>query len=360
MSAILDWLVAWLFRWLPRSAPTGLFAIGQPDSHSPVIATGNFTLTLKRVRKALRGHDCWLLVAHSGGINVWCAADGGLFTHHHLIDAIKVSGLAECVSHRKLLLPPLAASGIELGPIHEQTGFHAHFGPVYARDIPAYLEARGKKSDAMRRFRFDFAHRLDMFTSMNFPIYAAAALPLAIFWPQNLLGFTLLFWGAVAFLYLFLDWIPGKTGWSQAMLCAALLVLGWAGLDWLRLGDPLAHAGWLLAALVTFFAAGFDLAGIVSARPSDPERILGRLGIKSLGFLFSEKPLGQIRLDRTLCNGCRACLDVCPVGVWDDLDADKKITFRDHDACFGCSACVRQCPEGALALAAPETRVAAG
>ena len=91
MRAVLDWLVAWLFRWLPRSAPTGLFAIGQPDPHSPVIATGNFSLTLARVRKALRGRDCWLLVAHSGGINVWCAADGGLFTHNHVIDAIKVS-----------------------------------------------------------------------------------------------------------------------------------------------------------------------------------------------------------------------------------------------------------------------------
>jgi NAD-dependent dihydropyrimidine dehydrogenase PreA subunit len=360
MSRILDWLVAWLFRWLPRSAPTGLFAIGNPDANSPVIVTGNFTLTVKRLRKALRGRDVWLLVAHSGGINVWCAADGGLFTHHRVIDAIKVSRLAEHVAHRKIVLPPLAASGIELEPIHEQTGFRPHFGPVYARDIPAYLDARGKKTEDMRRFRFDFAHRLDMFTSMNFPIYLLAAIPLAIFGPQHLFGFTLLFWGALAFLYVFVDWIPGKTGWAQAMLCATLLVLGWAGLDWLRQGDALAHGGWLLASLATFFAVGFDMAGIVSARPSDPERILGHLGVKSLGFLFSEKPLGQITLDRARCNGCRACLDVCPVGVWDDLGPDKKIEFRDRDACFGCSACVRQCPEKALALAAAEAPGGAG
>jgi hypothetical protein len=63
MSAVLDWLVAWLFRWLPRSVPTGLFAIGQPDPRSPVIATGDFSLTLARLRKALRGRDCWLLAS---------------------------------------------------------------------------------------------------------------------------------------------------------------------------------------------------------------------------------------------------------------------------------------------------------
>ena len=90
MSRILDWLVAWLFRWLPRSAPTGLFSIGNPDADSPVIVTGNFALSVKRVRKALRGRDAWLLVAHSGGINVWCAADGGLLPHHHVIEATQV------------------------------------------------------------------------------------------------------------------------------------------------------------------------------------------------------------------------------------------------------------------------------
>ena len=37
MSAVLDWLVAYLFRWFPRSAPTGLFPIGNPDQDSPVI-----------------------------------------------------------------------------------------------------------------------------------------------------------------------------------------------------------------------------------------------------------------------------------------------------------------------------------
>ncbi|MCP5067063.1 MAG: 4Fe-4S dicluster domain-containing protein [bacterium] len=350
MSRVLDWLVAWLFRWLPRSTPTGLFAIGNPDEKSPVIVTGNFTLTVARLRKALRGRDVWLLVANSDGINVWCAADGGLFTHHRVIDAIKVSRLAERVTHRRILLPSLAASGVETEPIHEETGFRPRFGPVLARDIPAYLDARGKKTEAMRRYQFGLAHRLDMSTSMNFPIYLLGAAPLAIFWPDVLLGYTALFWAAVALLYLFVDWIPGKTGWSQALFCAGALAVGWAGFNWWQRGDPLAHGGWLLGATAVLFAVGFDLAGVATARRSDPERIIDRLGIKKLGSLFNEKSLGHISLDRDRCNGCRACFDVCPVGVWDDLDADKKIRYRDRDACFACSACVTQCQEKALAL----------
>lgn len=350
MTAVLDWLVAYLFRWLPRSAPTGLFRIGDPDQSSPVIVTGNFSLTIRRVRRALRGQNLWLLVANSDGINVWCAADGGIFTHNRVIDGIKISGLGSRVEHRQVILPALSASGIDLEKIRNETGFHAHFGPVHARDIPAYLEGRRKKTEAMRRFDFGPRHRLDMFLPMNFPIYLLAAIVLGVFWPQYLLGYTILFWGAVAFLYVFLEVIPAKTGWGQAFVSATLLVLAWAGVDWILRGDLLAHWGWLVATFGIFFAAGFDLAGTVSARRSDAERMMHRLRFRSFGTLFSEKELGQIELDRERCNGCRACFDICPVGVYGELDEEKTITFQDQHACFACSACVKQCPESALSL----------
>ena len=348
MRTVLDWLVAYLFRWLPRSAPTGLFRIGDPDQSSPVIVTGNFSLTIRRVRRALQGQNLWLLVANSDGINVWCAADGGIFTHHRVIDAIKVSELGSRVEHRQVILPALSASGVDLENIREETGFRAQFGPVYARDIPAYLEGRKKKTEAMRRFDFGPRHRLDMFLSMHFPIYLLAAIVLAVFWPQYLLGYTILFWGALAFLFVFMEVIPAKTGWGQAFVSATLLVLAWSGVDWILRGDPLGHWGWFLAAFGIFFAAGFDLAGTASPRRSDAELMMHRLGFKSFGTLFSEKELGQIKLDRERCNGCRACFDICPVGVYGELDENKKISFRDQAACFSCNACAKQCPERAL------------
>lgn len=350
MSVLSAWLVARLFRWLPDSAPTGLVAVGAPDRSSPVIVTANFSLTVERVRRALDGHDVWLLVANTDGINVWCAAGGRIFTAQRVIDAIKVSGLEQKIDHREVILPALAAPGVDPLLVRKETGFRARFGPVSARDIPAYLAAGKKKTEAMRRFDFGLAHRLDMFLPMNFPIYLLGAAVLAIFARQYLVGYTALFWGAVAALYLLLDVIPGKTGWSQAFFTATAVVVGWVTVDWYRLADPLAHWGWHLATFAIFFAAGFDLAGTASARRSDAEVMMHRLGFSSFGSLFSEKELGEIHIDRELCLGCGACFEICPVGVFGVLDRDRKSTLADHEACFACGACVMQCPSGALSL----------
>lgn len=358
MSAVLDWIVAYLCRWLPRATSTGLTRVGNPDESSPVLVTANFSLTVARVKRALRGRSTWLLVANSGGINVWCAAAGGLLTHHRVIDAVKTSGLADRVAHRRLILPALSAPGIEVESIREATGFRARFGPVLARDLPAYLDGGEKKTESMRRFDFGLGHRADMFLSMNLPVYLVVAVVLGVFWPQYLLGYSLLFWSAVAFLYLFIDVIPGTTGWGQALLSAALFAVVWAGVDALVRGDPLAHRGWLLATFAIFLAAGIDLAGTASPRKSDSEVWMHRLGFGSFGGLLSERDLGAITLDGDRCRGCESCFDICPVGVFGELGPDRKTTFRDQDACFACHACVTQCPEDALSLAAPP-RVAA-
>ena len=350
--SVAGWIVANFCRWLPHESPTGLFSIETPDEGSPVIVTANFSLTVQRVRRALRGQNAWLLVANSDGINVWCAAAGGAFTEHRVIDAITVSRLAEKVSHRDIILPALSAPGIDREAIRHETGFRARLGPVYANDIPVYVQADMKKTDRMRQFRFDFKHRLDMFLSMNFPVYLLVGVLLAIFWPRHLAGITLLFWSALAMLYLFVNVIPGKTGWGQAALTAIMFVAGWGALDWIVLGDPLRHWGWLTASIAIFLAGGFDLAGIATPRKSDAEQFLIRIRCKRLGTIFSEKALGTITLQRERCKSCGICRDICPLGVFGELDHDHKTTFRDRDACFGCGACVKQCPESALALSA--------
>jgi len=256
----------------------------------------------------------------------------------------------EKIDHREIILPALAAPGIDPLVIRRETGFRARFGPVFARDIPAYLAAGKKKTEAMRRFDFRLRHRLDMFLPMNFPIYLAGSLLLAVFARQYLAGYTALFWGAVITLYLLLDVIPGTTGWRQASVAATAVAVGWAAADWYRLGDPLAHWGWHLATFAIFFAAGFDLAGTASGRRSDAELMMHRLGFSSFGALFSEKELGEVRLDRALCRGCGTCFVICPIGVFGELDGDRKTTFAHHEAWFSCSACVMQCPSGALSL----------
>ena len=76
-----------LLRVLPFPSRTGLLRIGRPDRDSPVFLTCNFRLSVERVRRALAGLDAYLLVANSRGVNVWCAATGGLLTNHDVCSA---------------------------------------------------------------------------------------------------------------------------------------------------------------------------------------------------------------------------------------------------------------------------------
>src|SRR5512143_2401526 len=51
----------------------GLYAIGDPDANSDVIATANYKYSFDTVRKDLKGLNLWVLVLDTKGINVWCA-----------------------------------------------------------------------------------------------------------------------------------------------------------------------------------------------------------------------------------------------------------------------------------------------
>ena len=110
-TLLLDlWLL--FFRIIPPypKVRTGLYAIGHPSADSPVLVTGNFDLTVRRLVKAIEGKvDVWLLVADSAGINVWCGAGGGYFTAEKIIAAVKSTHLHEVVKHHALILPQLCA-----------------------------------------------------------------------------------------------------------------------------------------------------------------------------------------------------------------------------------------------------------
>ena len=73
------------FRLFPWPTEPGLRRVGAPGAFSPVIVTGNYDLTVRRLMRALQGLDAWVVVAPSSGINVWCAASGGLLTTHQVV-----------------------------------------------------------------------------------------------------------------------------------------------------------------------------------------------------------------------------------------------------------------------------------
>jgi ubiquinone/menaquinone biosynthesis C-methylase UbiE len=207
--------------------PTGLYRIGHPNLKSPVLVTGNYDLTVRRLVRHLDGKvDCWLVVADSRGINVWCAAGGGHFTADKVISAIKTSGVMEIVDHHALILPQLCANGVDGWKIRREIGWGVHWGPARAKDIPSYLAACRKKTDRMRHVGFNLKERIEMTTvALGFNGLILSVLAF-IFWRSQLwiiLGVTTI----ISYCYgIFLPWLPGQDGVIKGITLSAFTILG--------------------------------------------------------------------------------------------------------------------------------------
>jgi hypothetical protein len=153
------WKVRWGVRRMSYRVDSGLYAIGTPDSNSPVLVTANYKLTFDAVRRELHGLDAWILVLDTKGVNVWCAAGKGTFGTDELVYCIAATELERHVQHRVLVLPQLGATGVSAHEIKEHTGWRVIWGPVFARDIRAFLAAGMSKSAPMRTVSFELYDR---------------------------------------------------------------------------------------------------------------------------------------------------------------------------------------------------------
>jgi NAD-dependent dihydropyrimidine dehydrogenase PreA subunit len=325
------------FRFLPHRAPTGLFPIGTPGRDAPVLVTGNFTLTVRRLRAALAGHHVWLLVANSKGVNVWCASGGGYFTHHDIISAIRVSRLSDKVDGREIVLPQLCATGVEHRAITEATGFETRWGPARLEDLPAFLDRGLRVHNSERHMRFPLWERLEMAAMWLAPILlillpvVALTVGLAAALASGLgLGLP------VAGLYALLPRLPmrGRRRYLPlvvAGLAAAGLALGLTILFGAATPGPLVTAG-LVAVLGTALVA-VDLGGTTPWYPSD--------------FIAGRNP-ARIELDEMRCDGASDCVQVCPADVLKMRGAERKVEIVRPESCIQCAACIVQCPEDAL------------
>ncbi|MGZ3607019.1 MAG: mercury methylation corrinoid protein HgcA [Syntrophales bacterium] len=166
-------------RWgvgrMDYTVEPGLYALGNPDNESRVLITANYKMSFDRLREALPGHDAWLLVLDTRGINVWCAAGKGTFGTEELVRRIKVSGLDRVVTHRELILPQLSGPGVAAHLVKKFSGFKVKYGPIRASDLPAYLEAVLIATPMMRMKTFTLRERVALI-----PIELVAALKPAV------------------------------------------------------------------------------------------------------------------------------------------------------------------------------------
>lgn len=154
----------------------GLYAVGHPDEKSEVLVTANYKMTFDRLRGELAGRDLWILVLDTDGINVWCAAGKGTFGTEELVARISAAKLELVVSHRRVILPQLGASGVASHEARKASGFKVVFGPVRASDIGEFLDAGMKTTPAMRRVTFGLHDRL-VLTPVEFVIAGKYLLP---------------------------------------------------------------------------------------------------------------------------------------------------------------------------------------
>lgn len=336
LAAVCDALRDTLLRMLPRRASTGLRAIGRPAPDAPVLVTGNYALTVRRLRRALAGRDVWLLVADSRGINVWCAAGGGHFTHHDVIAAVRAARLSERVGSRELVLPQLCATGVERRRIEEATGFRVRWGPAQADDLGSFLD-RGRRVVARERsVRFPLHERLEMALVWGWPavLLAAGAGAWLAGW-RAAVAVALAVATSVAGLYAGVPRLPLR-GWRRWPLFAAFALGGIAlgTLMLIALGG-IGGRSWTVlavAALVADAALGVDFEGTTPWYVSS----------------FAAAGHARIELEPERCTGAAECVQVCPRNVLAMDGGRRKVTIADPDACIRCAACIVQCPEDAL------------
>jgi len=138
----------------------GLYSMGDAVPASPVLVTANYKLSFDVLRKELDKENVWILVLDTRGVNVWCAAGKKTFSTHEVIRRVKMTRLQEIVSHKRLILPQLSATGVSGKQVKKACGFRVTWGPIQARDIRSFLKAGLKADKAMRRVTFTFLERL--------------------------------------------------------------------------------------------------------------------------------------------------------------------------------------------------------
>lgn len=155
-------MVRWGFNRDNYRVDPGLYAVGSPQPDSDVFVTSNYKLTFDQVRKKLDGLNAFLLVLDTKGVNVWCAAGKGTFGTNELAGRIKSTSLENIVSHKRLILPQLGATGVAAHKIKELTGFNVQYGPILASDIKRFISNGYRADKEMRKVKFRFTDRIKL------------------------------------------------------------------------------------------------------------------------------------------------------------------------------------------------------
>lgn len=142
------WLPLWTLRQniytdpqKPLQMDAGLYAIGEPNEHSPLLVTSNFSLTyfIVSTEAEATGMACHLAVVDAEGLSVLTAWSAGKFSGERVAKALRAMKADERVSHRTVIIPgyvPVISGELEdaLGD-----GWRVLVGPQEASDIAPFF-----------------------------------------------------------------------------------------------------------------------------------------------------------------------------------------------------------------------------
>lgn len=259
----------------------GLYALGDPDEHAPILVTANYKLSFDRLRESLPGRDAWILVLDTNGINVWCAAGKGTFGTEELVRRIESSGLVQIVSHRGLILPQLSGPGVAAFKVKKLSGFKVIYGPIEATDLPVFLDAGLKATPEMRKKSFTTRERTVLVPVELVNTFKWALIILPLFFIVGGLGGEGGFWtgafnhglfaviallsavaAGVVLTPILLPWLPGRAfsvkGVIVGLITAIILTAFRAG-DFSDWGGRIEIIAWffLIPAITAYLAMDF-------------------------------------------------------------------------------------------------------
>ncbi len=135
------------------------------DPSAPLIVTGNYHLTVYNLFRVLKKRAARVLVIDTKGINVWCSSGKGQFSSELIISTLNRFEPSTVTTGGKLrlILPKLSLSGVSLQTLRNNL-INPVIGPVYMKDLLAFLDGNFRKSVIGDKYLFNLKDRLFILT----------------------------------------------------------------------------------------------------------------------------------------------------------------------------------------------------
>jgi acetyl-CoA decarbonylase/synthase complex subunit gamma len=128
----------------PVAVEPRLNVVGEPGDGAPVLVTTNFSLSYYSVEGEVEASrvPAYILAVDTEGTSVLTAWASDKFNAATITDALRKSGVADRVKHKKLVIPGLVA--VLSGGIEDESGWSVVIGPKEASGIPSFLKNQWK------------------------------------------------------------------------------------------------------------------------------------------------------------------------------------------------------------------------